>query len=148
MGARWSGSATGFRPWCRSGFCPGRAVRLARRCPAAAACRVARQHRGAVYGPLGIHRAGSKVGVRVDQGLGELQADNPSDRRDVLQLPVGHGEGRFLADSESTLAELCRNGQVVLRYGDNFNGSQDSIAGICDTTGRSSFGPCCTRTDS
>jgi len=70
------------------------------------------------------------------KGLSELYAANPSARRDVLQLPVGHGEGRFLADSESTLVELRRNGQVALRYGDNFNGSQDSIAGICDSTGR------------
>ncbi len=70
------------------------------------------------------------------KGLSDLHADNPAARREALQLPVGHGEGRILADSESTLADLRRHGQIALRYGDNFNGSQDSIAGICDPSGR------------
>lgn len=59
-----------------------------------------------------------------------------SEASDVLTLPVAHGEGRFVADSVSTITELERAGQVVLRYADNYNGSEGAIAGICDPTGR------------
>lgn len=54
----------------------------------------------------------------------------------LARLPCAHGEGRFVAD-ESLLARLRANGQVALRYaeGDNFNGSADRIAGICDASG-------------
>ena len=67
--------------------------------------------------------------------LPELLLDRPSDRRDVLQLPVGHGEGRFVA-APGVIEELERAGQVALRYENNFNGSQGAIAGICDPSGR------------
>jgi phosphoribosylformylglycinamidine synthase I len=70
-----------------------------------------------------------------------------------LYLPVRHGEGKFLADSDETLERLQKNDQVVFRYcgpdgreldpasgGSNYpfnpNGSSDDIAGICDPTGR------------
>ncbi|MFO0827971.1 MAG: phosphoribosylformylglycinamidine synthase subunit PurQ [Phycisphaerales bacterium] len=51
-------------------------------------------------------------------------------------LPCAHGEGRFVTDAD-TLAQLNANGQVALRYAanDNFNGSLDRIAGICDPSG-------------
>jgi len=55
--------------------------------------------------------------------------------REASQLPVAHGEGRFVAADDATLAALEANGQVVLRYGDNYNGSQRAIAGICDNSG-------------
>lgn len=54
---------------------------------------------------------------------------------DALQLPVAHGEGRFVAANESVLDALEANGQVALRYGDNYNGSARAIAGICDASG-------------
>ncbi|MFO7750214.1 MAG: phosphoribosylformylglycinamidine synthase I [Desulfobacteraceae bacterium] len=66
---------------------------------------------------------------------------------DVMDLPVRHGEGRFVADP-AIAEQLTANGQVVLRYADgngapagkrfplNPNGSMDDIAGICDPTGR------------
>jgi len=64
----------------------------------------------------------------------------------IIYLPVAHGEGKFLVDSEETLQRLKENDQVVLRYVDehgrsagypcNPNGSIDDIAGICDPTGR------------
>ena len=66
---------------------------------------------------------------------------------DSLELPVRHGEGKFLTDTH-ILARLRENHQTVLRYADadgkpagkafplNPNGSLDDIAGICDTTGR------------
>jgi phosphoribosylformylglycinamidine synthase len=51
-------------------------------------------------------------------------------------LPSAHGEGRFITDP-STLAALQANGQVAVCYaeGENFNGSMDAIAGICDPLG-------------
>lgn len=51
-------------------------------------------------------------------------------------LPVGHGEGRFELSDPSLARELGSRGQVPIRYLDNFNGSLDAIAGICDPTGR------------
>lgn len=64
-----------------------------------------------------------------------------------LDLPVRHGEGKFLAD-EDVLRQLTQNEQIVLRYArpdgrpaagqfpHNPNGSLDDIAGVCDPTGR------------
>jgi phosphoribosylformylglycinamidine synthase len=51
-------------------------------------------------------------------------------------LPSAHGEGRLITDA-ATLQSLQRNGQIAVRYadGENFNGSMDSIAGICDPSG-------------
>lgn len=51
-------------------------------------------------------------------------------------LPIAHGEGRFVADSDETIRRLEAAGQVVLRYTSNVNGSMGAIAGICDPTGR------------
>jgi phosphoribosylformylglycinamidine synthase subunit PurQ / glutaminase len=81
------------------------------------------------------------VGVRPDpssvcvwtRGLESAFADRAGD---VLQLPIAHGEGRFVAASPDVLSRLTSRGQIALRYRDNPNGSQDDIAGICDPTGR------------
>ena len=64
---------------------------------------------------------------------------------DMLYLPVRHGEGKFVANSEF-LQKLNKNNQVALRYVDdkgnlagypwNPNGSLENIAGICNETGR------------
>jgi len=64
-----------------------------------------------------------------------------------LELPVRHGEGKFLALNERVLKELNCSKQVALRYSTpqgerpapypfNPNGSAEDIAGICDSTGR------------
>jgi len=64
-----------------------------------------------------------------------------------LYLPIAHGEGRFVVRDPAVLAALQQNDQIVFRYvdagahpavefPDNPNGSVDSIAGICDVTGR------------
>jgi phosphoribosylformylglycinamidine synthase subunit PurQ / glutaminase len=65
------------------------------------------------------------------QGMAE--ATTPATR----MLPIAHGEGRFLTESESLLLSLRQSGQVALRYAadDNPNGSVDDIAGICDASG-------------
>jgi phosphoribosylformylglycinamidine synthase subunit PurQ / glutaminase len=47
----------------------------------------------------------------------------------ILRMPIAHGEGCYSAD-ERTLDELEAEDRVVLRYVDNPNGSQRSIAGI------------------
>ncbi|WP_088243457.1 phosphoribosylformylglycinamidine synthase subunit PurQ [Calothrix rhizosoleniae] len=54
---------------------------------------------------------------------------------EVITLPVAHGEGQFRADEE-ILAEIEENNQVLFRYaGENPNGSQNNIAGICNRQG-------------
>jgi len=65
----------------------------------------------------------------------------------TVYLPVRHGEGKFLVNSEGILNRLHMNNQVVLQYSTpggsvsekyplNPNGSVDSIAGLCDESGR------------
>lgn len=65
-----------------------------------------------------------------------------------IELPVRHGEGKFIPRDDETLGRLTQNNQVALRYAHadgsaadgqfpaNPNGSTDDIAGICDPTGR------------
>jgi len=55
---------------------------------------------------------------------------------DELMLPSAHGEGRVVASSPELLDQLAERGQIALTYQENFNGSQRSIAGLCDATGR------------
>lgn len=63
-----------------------------------------------------------------------------------LQLPVAHGEGRFVAPTQ-TIDNLFEKGQIVYQYADvewkptstfpqNPNGSLEAVAGISDSTGR------------
>ena len=64
----------------------------------------------------------------------------------IIELPIAHGEGKFVPDSAETLEALWKNDQVVFQYVNkdghiegfpcNPNGSVDAIAGICDSTGR------------
>ncbi len=63
----------------------------------------------------------------------------------LIYCPVAHGEGKFVARDEETLATLEREGLVALRYVGpdgrsagypwNPNGSQADIAGICNPAG-------------
>jgi phosphoribosylformylglycinamidine synthase len=55
---------------------------------------------------------------------------------DAALLPIANGEGRFVAASDSTIAQLESGGQIAVRYVDNPGGSQGSVAGICDPSGR------------
>jgi phosphoribosylformylglycinamidine synthase subunit PurQ / glutaminase len=68
-------------------------------------------------------------------------------RGELLELPIKHGEGCYVAD-EVTVAALEENGQVVFRYADragrsvpeaNPNGSLANIAGVC-SKGRNVLG--------
>ena len=65
---------------------------------------------------------------------------------DFVRLPLRHGEGKFVAD-DAVLAEIEKRHLAAVRYVDangapatefpaNPNGSLNSIAGICDPTGR------------
>lgn len=68
------------------------------------------------------------------------------ERDAILALPVAHGEGKVVADSDATRTTLRDDGFVAVRYVDeegefgpypvNPNGSQDEIAGLTDKTGR------------
>ncbi|MEB3327444.1 MAG: phosphoribosylformylglycinamidine synthase subunit PurQ [Synechococcus sp.] len=51
-----------------------------------------------------------------------------------IVLPIAHGEGCYQCDP-SQLAELEANGQVVLRYSKNPNGSVANVAGISNGMG-------------
>ena len=65
-----------------------------------------------------------------------------------IYLPIRHGEGRFVCDSEGTLDRIEREHLAVFRYSGpdyaaptmefpfNPNGSLHAIAGVCDPTGR------------
>jgi phosphoribosylformylglycinamidine synthase subunit PurQ / glutaminase len=61
-------------------------------------------------------------------------------RGELLDIPIKHGEGCYVAD-EATIAALEANGQIVFRYADragrsvpeaNPNGSLVNIAGVCN----------------
>ena len=75
-------------------------------------------------------------------GLSPFLAD-----AEPIELPIAHGEGKFLAAAPEALAHLHSSGQVVLHYADeagrpaatfpaNPNGSAGGVAGLCDPTGR------------
>jgi phosphoribosylformylglycinamidine synthase I len=52
------------------------------------------------------------------------------------ELPIAHGEGKFVAQDAKTLSALEKNNQVIFRYrGANPNGSMNAIAGICSADG-------------
>lgn len=64
-----------------------------------------------------------------------------------IELPVAHGEGKFLTAQAETTRALDDAGQIVLQYAGpddrptmdypaNPNGSVLAAAGVCDSTGR------------
>jgi phosphoribosylformylglycinamidine synthase len=66
---------------------------------------------------------------------------------DPIELPVAHGEGRFVTADPASLDRLEQAGQLVLKYVDsagrptqdypaNPNGSAAAVAGFCNSTGR------------
>ncbi len=53
-----------------------------------------------------------------------------------LDLPIAHGEGKFVPFNESVRRALWDAGQVAMIYtGENPNGSTDAVAGVCDDSG-------------
>jgi phosphoribosylformylglycinamidine synthase len=65
---------------------------------------------------------------------------------EVIELPIAHGEGKFLPSDAQSLKRWEQGRQLVLKYVDaegreagypwNPNGSVANVAGICDPTGR------------
>lgn len=64
---------------------------------------------------------------------------------DIINLPVAHGEGKFITKDSKILQDLYKNNQIVFKYCTKDgnkpdypldpNGSMDQIAGICNTKG-------------
>jgi phosphoribosylformylglycinamidine synthase subunit PurQ / glutaminase len=112
------GICNGFQVLCEAGLLPGALVRnagLEFRCE---------------WVDLVCERAGTPF-------TGGLRA------RQVLRIPIAHGDGNYVADPE-TMAGLEARGQVVLRYCDaeghavlraNPNGSLHNVAGIVNERG-------------
>jgi phosphoribosylformylglycinamidine synthase subunit PurQ / glutaminase len=62
------------------------------------------------------------------------QFTSPDDFSEEIPMQIAHAEGRFLAGSDG-LESLRDNRQITFTYADNPNGSDGSIAGICDQSG-------------
>jgi phosphoribosylformylglycinamidine synthase I len=102
------GICNGFQILCEAGMLPGALIRnssLEFRC---LTCELAVEDAGTAFN--------SKV-------LG---------RR--IRLPIAHGEGNYRID-DAGKAQLEANGQILLRYVDNPNGSMGGIAGIRNEEG-------------
>lgn len=65
---------------------------------------------------------------------------NAARRKQIIRVPVAHGEGCYFADPE-TITELKKNNQILFRYVDakgkvvdtaSPNGAVENIAGICN----------------
>lgn len=64
----------------------------------------------------------------------------------IVALPIAHGEGKLVPADDRVREQLKTGGHIALTYCDaegrsgtypiNPNGSQDDIAGLCDSTGR------------
>lgn len=53
-----------------------------------------------------------------------------------IELPIAHGEGKFLTANDDVRRALWDNDQVALTYVEDApNGSTDRIAGVCDASG-------------
>lgn len=115
-GAPVLGICNGFQILCEAGLLPGALVRNA-----------------------GLKYLSRPVDVRVERTATPFTSQyRPGE---VIRIPVGHGEGRFVA-AEPLLDQLEAEGRVVLRYADNAgdipanpNGSARRIAAVCSATG-------------
>jgi len=107
------GICNGFQILCEAHLLPGALIRNAD-------CRFICRH----------------VGLRVENAASPFTRSYRAGQ--VLQIPIAHGEGRYVCD-EATHQALVQNGRILFRYSDatgaitpeaNPNGSFDSIAGI------------------
>jgi phosphoribosylformylglycinamidine synthase I len=68
------------------------------------------------------------------------------DPEQIIYLPIAHGEGKVVFENEEVFEKIKSYDRIAFRYVDengnfgefpiNPNGSTDSIAGLCDSTGR------------
>ena len=111
------GICNGFQILCEAGLLPGALVRNA-----------------------GLHFISRPVDLRIERT--DTPFTHEFTRGDVLRVPVGHGEGRYVA-APDVLRRLELDGQVVLRYAatsmldaePNPNGTANDIAGISNSAG-------------
>ena len=117
-GGRVVGICNGFQIACEAGLLPGALLRNA-----------------------SLQFVSAPVRIRVENNATRFTSEY--DRRQVLTIPVAHGDGRYTAD-DATLDNLESSGQVVFRYvdirdestdGGNPNGSSRNIAGIVNKNG-------------
>ena len=96
---------------------------------------------GALIRNRKLHFICDRVSVRVERK--DLLWTQDYQERQVITLPVAHGEGCYYAD-DNTLKALEDNQQVLFRYcspageitpEDNLNGSMNNIAGIVNQQG-------------
>ena len=96
---------------------------------------------GALIRNRKLHFICDRVPVRVERN--DLIWTQDYQERQVITLPVAHGEGCYYADDD-TLKTLEDNQQVLFRYcspggeitlEDNLNGSMNNIAGIINQQG-------------
>ncbi len=96
---------------------------------------------GALIRNRGLNFICDRTPLRVERN--DLPWTQNYDAKQVITIPIAHGEGCYFADDE-TLKGLEDNGQVVFRYSDvngeisdrdNPNGSLNNIAGICNQAG-------------
>ena len=111
------GSCNGFQILCEAGLLPGALLRN-----------------------VGLEYRCDWTNVRVESDRTPWTAGLA---RENLRMPIGHGEGCWVADPD-TLAQVEENAQVVFRYCDargaatpesNPNGSLANIAGVCNEDG-------------
>jgi phosphoribosylformylglycinamidine synthase subunit PurQ / glutaminase len=96
---------------------------------------------GALIRNRGLNFICDRTPLRVERN--DLPWTQSYDSKQVITIPIAHGEGCYFADDD-TLKGLEDNGQVVFRYSDvngnitdrdNPNGSLNNIAGICNRAG-------------
>jgi phosphoribosylformylglycinamidine synthase len=111
------GSCNGFQILCEAGLLPGALIRNA----------------GLEYVSDWVRIRIEHAGTPFTRGLGDA----------VLRMPIGHGEGCFVADP-ATIERIEKEGLVLCRYvdergivteGANPNGSVNNIAGLRNEAG-------------
>lgn len=84
---------------------------------------------GALQKNAGLKFLCKEVELRVENANSVLT--NKASVGQTLRIPINHFEGNFTCTDE-TLTQLQSDGQVILTYTENPNGSIANIAGICN----------------
>ena len=87
---------------------------------------------GALTRNRSLHFLCEPAELVVNPGSCHWLQDYEQDER--ITLPIAHGEGRYQVEPEE-LKRLEEQGQVVLRYADNPNGSIGDVAGLTNAAG-------------
>jgi phosphoribosylformylglycinamidine synthase subunit PurQ / glutaminase len=103
------GVCNGFQILCESGLLPGVLARNAR-----------------------LKFICKDVALKVETNFSAFTNKYAKDQ--VVHYPVAHGEGNYVADSE-TLTRIEGNGQVLFRYVQDINGASNAIAGVMNEKG-------------